>query len=261
MPHLETLTIRFKSSISNREVERQLTHAPIVAPITLSNLHRFHFQGVSTYLEALVHRITTPRLNDLNINFFNQLSFSVPRLLQFIIAAETFPLSDAILTFSDKLVGAGFYPFGAANLCPLAIVVKCCHLDWQASSMAQISNSLIQIFSAVEHLHLRHDVHSESSEEHNDVDHTEWRKLLRPFSKVKTLRIQEELVKDLSCCLELEDAELHLPLLPELLQLEYFESGDTGDALTSFVDARRNAGHPITLVPITLDNVRSLKPP
>ena len=114
--------------------------------------------------------------------------------------------------------------------------------------MAQISNSLSQILSAVEHLTPQHDVHRESSEEHNDVDHTEWRKPLRPFSNVKTLRIEEWLVKDLSRCLELEDGELRLELLPELVRLEYFGSGDTGDTFTAFIDARRDAGRPVTLV-------------
>ena len=202
MPHLETLKIRFKFSISSREVERQLIHTPIIAPSTLPNLHVFYFRGVSTYLEALVHRITTPRLEKLQINLFNQLTFSVPRLLQFIIAAENFRLGNAVLTFSNKHVAAGVYPYGVSfeptNAYALSIVVKCCHLGWQASSMAQISNSLSQIFSAVEHLALQHHVHSESSEEHNDVDYTEWRKLLRPFSNVKTLRIHRGLVKDLS---------------------------------------------------------------
>jgi hypothetical protein len=59
----------------------------------------------------------------------------------------------------------------------------------------------------------------ESSEEHNEVDRTEWRKLLRPFSNVKTLRIEKGLVKDLSRCLELEDGEFPLELLPELQEL------------------------------------------
>ena len=180
MPHLETLGIRFKHSIPNRDVERQLIHTPIIAPITLPNLHLFSFCGVSTYLEALVHRITTPRLEKLEINFFNQLTFSVPRLLQFIIAAENFRLGNAVLVFSDKSVSVVVYPYGVSigptNVFALDILVKCCDLDWQASSMAQISNSLTQIFPAVEHLYLQHHVHSESSEEHDDVDRTEWRK-------------------------------------------------------------------------------------
>jgi hypothetical protein len=104
------------------------------------------------------------------------------------------------------------------------------------------------MFSAVEHLTLEHEVHSQSSEEHNEVDRTEWRKLLRPFSNVKTLRIDNGLVEELSRCLQLEDGELPLELLPELQELTYFGSGDTGDAFTSFIDARQNAGRPITLV-------------
>ena len=252
MPHLEMLRVRFEFSIPNREVERQLVNAPIIAPITLPNLHVFHFRGVSTYLEALVHQITTPRLEKLQINFFNQLTFSVPRLLQFIIATENFRLGDAVLTFTDKHIAAGVYPYGVSigptNVYALGIVVLSCHLDWQASSMAQISSSLSQIFSEVEHLYLQRNVHSESSEEHNDVDHTEWRKLLRPFSNVKTLRIHRVLVKDLSRCLELEDGELPLELLPELLAITFYGSGDTGDAFTSFIDTRRNAGRPVTMV-------------
>jgi hypothetical protein len=246
MPHLETLIIYFKSSIPNRDVERQLTHAPNIAPVTLPNLHLIIFRGVSSYLEELVRRITTPRLEKLEIDFFNQLSFSVPRLRQFM----NLRFGHTVLTFSDK--GAGFvvYPHGETKvpLYAFGIVVECRHLDWQASSMAQIFNSLSQMFSSVEYLVFRHNVHSESSEEHNEIDRTEWRKLLRPFSNVKILRIQKGLVKDLSRCLELEDGELPLELLPELQELSYYGSSDTGAAFTSFIDARRNTGRPVTLV-------------
>ena len=37
-------------------------------------------------------------------------------------------------------------------------------------------------------------------------------------------------------------------VLPELQELTYFGSGNTGDAFTLFVEARQNAGRPITLV-------------
>ena len=241
MPQLETLTIILILSVPNRDVERQLTHMPIIAPNTLPNLHHLRLRGVSAYLEALVHRITTPRLNELHIEFFNQLTFPVPRLLQFIIAAENIRLGKAVLRFGDKVVGVGV-DSQEGNAFPFRIAVKCHHLDWQASSMAQICNSLRHIFSAVEHLILQRDVHSESSEEHSDVDHTERRKLLRPFSNVKTLRISEGLVKDVSRCLELEDGGPGLEVLPKLRLLEYSGSSD---AYASFVDARRNAGHPV----------------
>jgi hypothetical protein len=114
--------------------------------------------------------------------------------------------------------------------------------------VTQICNALSQAFSAVERLTLGHEVQSQSSEEHNDVDRIEWRNLLRSFSNVKTLRIVDGLVEELSHCLRLEDGELPLELLPELQELRYFGSRDACDAFTSFIDARHNSGRPVTLV-------------
>ena len=71
-------------------------------------------------------------------------------------------------------------------------------LDWQVSSIAQISNALGQAFYTVEHLIFAHDVlHDESSEERSNVDHTDWQKLLRSFSDVKTLRSDDGLIEGL----------------------------------------------------------------
>ena len=82
MPQLETPTlVIFFRHVPNREIERQLTRTPIITPVTLPNLLRCSFRGVSAYLEALVHHITTPRLEKLHIVFFNQLTLSVPRLV------------------------------------------------------------------------------------------------------------------------------------------------------------------------------------
>jgi hypothetical protein len=247
MPQLETLAIYFKFSIHSRDVVVQHTHTPIIAPVTLPNLHFFQFHGVSTYLEALVHRITTPRLEKLNIEFFNQLTFSVPCLLEFMNTTENLRFDTAAFRFSDRRVRVQVSCRGETGYA-FCIRVYCWHLDWQVSSVAQISNLLGQMFSAVEHLSLEHEFHGRSSEEHNEVDRTEWRKLLGPFRNVKTFRIENRLVKDLSLSLKLEGGELPLELLPELQELTYSGSGDTGDAFTSFVDARRNAGCPVTLV-------------
>ena len=65
---------------------------------------------------------------------------------------------------------------------------------------------------------------------------------------MKTLLVGDGLAEGLSRCLRLEDGELPLELLPELQELVYFGSRDTGDAFTSCLDARQNAGRPVTLV-------------
>jgi hypothetical protein len=250
MPQLETLSISFISPIPNRDVERQLTHTPITTPVTLPNLRCFRFRGVSTYLEALVRRTITPRPEKLQISFFNQLTFTVPRLLQFMNTVDNLRFDTADFLFSREQVCVAVYHHGAAVAYASFITVSCWHLDWQVSSVAQISNSLGQMFSAVEHLSFKREGQSRSSEEHDEANRRiEWRKLLRLFGNVKTLRIDNGLVEELSRCLRLKDGELPFELLPELQELTYTGSGDTdGDAFTSFIDARQNAARSVTAV-------------
>ena len=249
MPQLENLDIQFTFAVPNRDVERQLTHTPITTHITLPNLRLFWFRGVSAYLEAVVCRITTPRLENLQIRFFEQLTFSVPCLAQFMNTTENLRFDNAVIRFKDNRVEVGM-AFREAAMCNFGVWVACWHLDWQVSSATQICNALSQVFSAVELLTFEHEVVSQSSEEHNDVDRIEWRKLLRSFSNVKTLRVEDGLVEELSRCLRLEDGEPPLELLPELQELTYTGSGDDAgdDALISFRDARQNVGRPVALV-------------
>jgi hypothetical protein len=244
MPQLEILLVGFVFAVPNRDIERQLMRMPLT-PVTLPNLRVFRFQGVRTYLEGLVHQITAPRLEKLGIRFFNELTFFVPRLLQFLNTTENLRFKSAKFKFIDEEVDVEVYPHEGAKTHTLAITVNCCHLDRQVLSTAQIFNSLSPMFSAVEHLTFEH---SQSPEEHNDADPTQWRKLLNSFKNVKTLRIDNGLVKELSRCLQLDDGEPPLEVLPELQELTYTGSGNTGDTLTSFIDARQNAGHPITLI-------------
>jgi hypothetical protein len=248
MTQLESLGIVFTFPVPNRDVERQLTRTPITTHITHPNLRFFWFRGVSAYLEAVVFRITTPRLESMQIGLFKQLTFSVPRLAQFMNTTENLGFDEAAIMFKDKKIDVLLF-FREANTYAVGVSlrVNCWHLDWQVSSVAQICNALSQVFSAVEHLTLRHGVHSQSSEEHNDVDRIEWRNLLRSFGNVKTLGVENGLIEELSRCLRLEDGELPLELLPELQELIYIGSRNTGDAFTSFIDTRQNAGHPVAL--------------
>ena len=247
MPRLETLTIAFNFPVPNRDVERHLMRTPITTHVTLPNLRTFIFRGVSAYMEAVVRRITTPRLEKLGIEFFNQLTFSVPRLVQFMNTTENLRFDSSEVMFSENDVHVRVYREEDETYV-LSISFFCWHLDWQVSFVAQIFNSRGQISPAVEKLALYHKVHNRSSEEHNQVDRAEWHKLLRSFNNVKTLRVDDGLVEKLSRGLLLDDGELLPELLPELQELTYSGSGDTGDAFTSFIDARQSAGRPVALM-------------
>jgi hypothetical protein len=248
MPQLEMLLIFFYFAVPNRDVERQLMRTPITTHLTLPHLRTFAFQAVSAYSEAVLSRITAPRLDDFQICYLKQLMFSVPELLQFMERTENFRFNSAEFNFySERVYMKVDPPETNMPIDAFSINVDCCHLDWQVSSVAQIFNVLSQLFSAVEHLTLSYEAHNQSSEEHNEVDRTEWHKLLRSFTNVKTLRIDDGLVGELSRCLPLEDGEHPLELLPELQELTYSGSGNANNPFTSFIDARKNAGRPVAL--------------
>jgi hypothetical protein len=247
MPQLETLTVTFLFTFHDSDLETQSTHTPITT-ITLPNLRWLWFRGASAYLEAVVPHITTPRLEKLDIFLFEQPRFSVPRLVQFLNSTENFKFPVAKFHFSHGRFHAELYPREDVKRHALLLSVVCLSFDRQVSSVAQISNASSQLLSAVEHLTLEQEDDTLSSEEQNTVDCRQWHKFLRSFSNVKILRVNG-LVQGLSHCLRAEDGELPLGLLPNLQELAYSsQSSDVGDAFIPFIDARRDTGHPITLV-------------
>jgi hypothetical protein len=241
MPQLETLMICSNAAFPT--IERQV---PIVTPITLPNLRWFFFQGSNAYLEAVVRQITTPRLEGLQIFFFEQYYFSVPCLSQFINTTKNLRFSKATLSFCHDQVDVGMYTREEADMLQsLHVHIPGEDTLWKVSAVAEISNSLSQLFSAVEHLTLKYDFDLWSL---YVINRNDWHKILRSFGNVKTLRISNEFVEMLSHCLQSDDGELPLDLLPELRELTYSKSRDRGDLFTSFINVRQNAGRPITLV-------------
>src|SRR6266851_4576418 len=247
LPHLGLLDIGFRSSVSKRDIERQLLDTPIATHITLPNLYRFRFTGVSIYLEALLPHMTTPLLETLRVQFFNQLTFSVPCLLQFMTTADNFRFNRVRLLFYHEAVAVFVYSSVGTEICSFTVDVYCGHLDWQVSSVAQIFNALGPLFSDVVDLALDYKEHTLSSEWHNQVDRAQWRELLGSFRNVKTLRVHNGLVSDLSRSLQL-DGEPPPELLPELTEL-VCPAGSVDDKIFSaFIDEREVAGQPVKLI-------------
>jgi len=246
MPQLETLGISFHSPVPNRDVKRELLRRPLTTHATLPNLRWFGFKGASAYLEALLPCMTAPLLAKLQVTFFNQVTFHLPRLLQFLNTAENLRFSSATLIFREEWFSVIVYPNKEARMYALCIEVFCLHLDWQVASTAQIFSVLRSAFSAVENLTLEYRWYG-VSEWRNEADRTQWRDLLRSFSNVKTLRLDFELVDQLSRSLQLEDGESAMELLPELKELSYSDRRKFDSAFTSFIDARQIAGHPLTV--------------
>ncbi|KAI9452118.1 hypothetical protein BJY52DRAFT_1190522 [Lactarius psammicola] len=143
LTRLETLSIGFQSPTPLPD-PRSL---PPLTRIPLASLTTFNFRGVSEYLEDLVAQIDTPLLKNFTIMYFNQLSFQIPRLSQFIGRTESLDLS--------RLKHARF-DFGSNNVyvrlgCDQAeqleftLQISCQRLEWQVSHMAQLLSQCFPI--------------------------------------------------------------------------------------------------------------------
>jgi hypothetical protein len=247
MPQLEVLGIGFYSPLPNRDVERQVLDTPIMMHITLPNLRSFSFKGVSAYLERLLAPISAPALSSLRFELFSQLTFTVPHLLQFMDSSETLSFNAVSLVFDNDFAELGAFQLAQRRYL-FRVRFMCRHLDWQVSSTVHILNALQPVFSVVEELTLSHVEHNRSSEWHNGVDRTLWRQLLRPFSNLKTLHVQNELVGRIARSLQTDNGESPLELLPNLKEVRYSGGDDARDTLTPFIDERQVAGHPVNLI-------------
>jgi len=200
-------------------------------------------------MEAVLSRMTTPLLERLQARFFLQLNFSVPHLLEFMGAAQNLRIYSADFLFFKGFVDVRVYPRDGAPMFSFHLDIPCRPIDWQVSSAAQISRILRTVFSTVEHLTLnlpRYFRVFESSSEANESDRTQWRELLRSFSNVKILRVNGDHYGQISRSLQVDDGESPLELLPDLEVLHY-----TGfyDEFKVFIDARQDAGRPVTSIP------------
>ena len=248
MTHLEILMISFYYPVPNRDVEQHQLRQPIMTHVTLPNLHWFTFKGSSAYLEALLPFLTTPALEKLEVWFFNQLTFSIPHLLRFIDTTENLRFNNAKLTFDRNGVSVSGYPSVLAKEHALFMKVGCRHLDWQVASAAQLLNALRMVLSELNDLTLKYSRSSMSPEWNNEADRSQWRELLRPFSKVDKLHVPDSLIGALSRFLQPEEGESPMDLLPGLKTLSYSGSGNTHNPFTAFIDSRLKAGHPVALV-------------
>jgi hypothetical protein len=221
LSQLETLEII--TPPDRRAVEERLSHTLTITMThtTLPNLRLLSFQGVCAYLEVLICQIATPRLERLRVIFFEQLAFSIPCLVRFMNTTEnkTLRFDSAKFELSRQRVRMVTYLDEENRRCSFSISVG------NTSSMAKIVDALGQVFSAVENLILDYyveDIRSAKEFFDIEVDPTEWYKILRPFILVKNFRVNHGVDE------------------------EYSRSSNIGNAFTEFIDARQDAGRPVS---------------
>jgi hypothetical protein len=245
LPRLELLAIIFNLRVRDNGIEEQVSHTQFTTHVTLPNLRWFEFQGTSAYLEALLPGMSTPLLENFQLvmTLFGQLTSSIPSLLEFMNAAENFSPRSASFHFHGWGVDVRLYPCKKVMMSFSSIMVLCRVPGQQLSFVAQLSNVLSPVFSAVVDLTIYHYL---PSTQHDEVNCTQWRKLLRSFRNVKTLHMANVFDEDLFRSLR-SDGEPPLGPLPELKELVCPATGRAREALTAFITAREAEGRPVRL--------------
>jgi F-box-like len=199
---LETLSLQFHSPRSHPDWEGQ--PPPPTIRSVLPTLMYFRFKGVNEYLEDLVARIDAPRLNGLDVTFFNQIDFDTPLLAQFISRTPTFKApNETSVFFHESAVRVTL-------LSPTAIsegsegpniAISCRESDWQLSSLAQVCASSVPLLSTVEKLYIQSVPWPGPWK--NGIENILWLEFLRSFTALKILHIDGELTSITSTLQEL----------------------------------------------------------
>jgi hypothetical protein len=247
LTRLSALSVEFQSprSFPNRDNR----HAPPLTCVVLPALTRFHFQGVSEYLEDVVAQIKAPLLNHVIITFFNQLVFNIPQLSQFIYRTERLmPVTRVAVTFRPHTVGISLHSsIGSAKL---DLQISCNGSDWQISSMEQICIQCSPLFSCVERLEV-HEGAFLRPEWLDEMDSTQWLELFDPFTTVQSLHVSEELQPLVAPALQGLTGRRAMEMLPALHTL--FLEGpqpcrSVSEAIEPFIGARKLSDRPVAVL-------------
>ena len=240
LPNLEHLTIgfRFRSPI-----HRQIG-LPSLTPAVLPSLTRLSFRGASEYFEDLLARTYTPQLNRLNILFFKDLIFDLPRLRSLVREEGLRPHSHAWVIFGVHRINI---TLGSPPR--IVLTILCEEWDRQLSSLAQVCNQNLPTLSSVEQLSVCEPCRASLSWT-GDMSSFQWLQLFLPFIAVRDLYVSKQLVPFATAALKELTGERSVEVLPALnrLFLEGFQpSGNVQEVIEPFVSSRQLSGHPVVI--------------
>src|SRR6266850_766794 len=197
LPNLEALLIGFRSPLSRPP---QITPPPRTR-IVLPALTRLYYRGVSEYFEDFVDQIDTPLLNELNITFFMDLIFEIPRIRHFIGRAERLkPFDRARMEFHDREIWISNTDGFPRRF---RLQIQCERPAWQLSSMVQIFGQQLPLLSHVEQLEI-FQYFQENMEwtDNPDLDSSLWLEFFHLFIAAQSLRLSEKLVPPVAAALQ-----------------------------------------------------------
>jgi hypothetical protein len=215
----------------------------------LPALTDFEFRGDVDYVESLVSKIDAPALERFAVTLFEQSSFDIPHLSQFIGRAKalrsphqtSIELSDAEITFTHD------FQLSPAAPSPRHFKLHLSYeIDLQMPTLVHISRQLSALLASPERL----DVVALSDcffwRDPSEADSVQWLEIFRLFPGVKRLGVSSALAPIIASTFE-QVAE-GSGILPSLCELHMGGSrASTPSALERFTAERERSGYPVSV--------------
>jgi hypothetical protein len=218
----------------------------------LPNLTHFWFHGTSVYLEVFVAHFDAPLLHSVKMTLFNEPSYDISELPQFIRCTETLmSLDKADLCFSKDSVEVTLSPQMETDDDTMLSLSVLCRESYGPPSLSDVFRSSLPPLSSSQCLQIRVEQYQRSQWQY-DMDGIQWLELLRPFTAVKDLFISEELALRVAPALAEADntGRRALPALQNVF-FEGLQPSGTGpfqEAIQPFVAARQHTSHPVAVL-------------
>ena len=247
---LESLCIRFLDLLLNHTLESRRLPPPLTRSI-LPNLTKFEFYGPSEYLEVILVRIDSPRLNKMYTIFYREVTFDRPQFFQFISRCpmlRTLEKAQIAINYEAMIFKSSSQTtdYGDGEI---RVEIRS-DSSWQLSSLAQAWTS-----SSLPPVHTLQDLYIFEDRlyppyRQGDVENKLWLDFLRSFVALKNLYLSEEFVTHFAPALQELVGGRTTEVLPNLenIFLEGFQSsGPLHEGIEKFVAARRLTSHPVAV--------------
>jgi hypothetical protein len=196
-------------------------------------------------LEALAARIDAPRLNFLDIIFFNDIVFDTPQFTRLISDTPTFiAFDEANVAFGKRHARIKL----TSDHGELKMKISRRDLDWQVSFLEQVCTSSLPPVFVLDLYIYEHSISPRVWED--NIDNALWLEPLRPFTAVKDLFLSDTIAPRVVPALqELVGGRMTevLPTLQNVFLGEVHSSGPVQEGIGKFIAARQLTSHPIVV--------------
>jgi F-box-like len=235
--------------------------------VLLPALTEIQFRGDNAYLENLIARIDAPNIERFGITLFEQHTFELPQLAQFIGRTEKLKSSPyrTSIWFWDHGFSITHY-FGPPSSGPtFRLEISCHELARQVILLSRICKQLSLLVSSVERLDIETDhvlsdawdataVSDPDPDPDSDMDSDsdsgaaqQWLELLAPFRRVRWLELIGTPVPSIASALEKSaTGNGFREVLPSLQSL-HLKGPTMSPPIKSFVAARQRSGHVVSV--------------